>query len=71
MSANGTTNNNLYKELDLIYTLFFKGNHVAWQTGYAYLWAGRGMDQMAAGNTAGSPGASNSQWAYTQLQVNF
>lgn len=68
-SAVNTTSNSLYKELDLIYTLFFKGNKVAWQTGYAYLWAGRGMDQLVSSTTGLQ--ASNSQWAYTQLQVNF
>jgi hypothetical protein len=69
--TNRDSTNSLYKELDLIYTLFFKNNKVAWQTGGAYLWAGRGMDQMASNNTNGSPGAANSTWLYSQLQVNF
>lgn len=69
--TNATTNNSLYKELDAIYTLFFKNNKVAWQTGYAYLWASQGMDQMVTNGVAGAPAAHNSQWAYTQLQVNF
>ena len=69
--GNATTNNSLYKELDAIYTVFFKNNKVAWQTGYSYLWAGKGMDQIVAGNNAGSPSAQNSQWAYSQIQVNF
>ncbi len=66
-----TTSNSLYKELDLIYTLFFKSNKVAWQTGYAYLWAGDGMDQIVAASQGAGRDAANSQWAYTQLQVNF
>jgi len=71
-----TTNNSLYKELDVIYTLFFKNNKVAWQTGYSYLWAGRGMDQMSANNNGSTAAntniaANNSSWAYSQLQVNF
>ena len=70
-SAVNTQSNELYKELDLIYTLFFKGNKVAWQTGWSYLWAGSGMDQIVAGSTGGLPNASNSTWGYTQLQINF
>lgn len=71
--AGATTNNSLYKELDLIYTMFFKNNKVAWQTGGAYLWAGGGMDQMvnAQGNAVSQGGARNSTWMYSQLQVNF
>jgi len=69
--ANATASNELYKELDLIYTLFFKGNKVAWQTGWSYLWAGSAMDQIVAGSTGGLPNASNSNWGYTQLQINF
>ncbi|ULA62300.1 MAG: Alginateexp domain-containing protein [Nitrospira sp.] len=69
----GTTNNSLYKELDLIFTMFFKNNKVAWQTGGAYLWASGGMDQMvnAQGNAVAQGGARNSTWMYSQLQVNF
>lgn len=70
-SAVVTSSNSLYKELDLIYTLFFKNNKVAWQTGAAYLWAGRGMDQIVQGSAGNQGAASNSTWAYTQLQVNF
>ena len=67
------TSNSLYKELDLIYTLFFKGNKVAWQTGGAYLWSGGAIDQTVAGSASGNgPQSSvNSTWAYTQLQINF
>ena len=66
------TSNSLYKEIDGVYTLFFKDNKVAWQTGVSYLIAGKMLDQLAAGNAAGS-GASavNSIWAYTQVHVNF
>ena len=71
-SAGVTTNNSLYKELDLIFTMFFKNNKVAWQTGGAYLWAGGGMDQMVSQvNTVAQGGARNSTWMYSQLQVNF
>ena len=69
----GTTNNSLYKELDVIYTMFFKANKVAWQTGASYLWAGKGMDQIANldGQGVNATGARNSTWMYSQLQVNF
>ncbi|MEQ1796160.1 MAG: alginate export family protein [Nitrospira sp.] len=70
--ANVTTNNNLYKELDMIYTMFFKNNKVAWQTGGAYLWASHGMDQIVnSGQGVNATGARNSTWMYSQLQVNF
>lgn len=71
-AANIATSNSLYKEIDGVYTLFFKDNKVAWQTGISYLIAGQMLDQLASGNAAGS-GASavNSIWAYTQLHVNF
>jgi len=69
-AVNVTTDNSLYKELDVIYTLFFKANKVAWQTGASYLWAGKGMDQIVTNNQNGT-GARNSTWMYSQLQVNF
>ncbi len=71
-TTNIATSNSLYKEIDGVYTLFFKDDKVAWQTGVSYLIAGKMLDQLAAGNAAGS-GASavNSIWAYTQLHVNF
>lgn len=65
-----TTDNSLYKELDMIFTMFFKNNKVAWQTGGAYLWAGHGMDQIISSAQNGT-GARNSTWMYSQLQVNF
>lgn len=66
------SSNSLAKELDLIYTLYFKDNKVAWQIGGAYLWAGHMLDQIAAGNAAASgPQSTNQTWAYTQLHVNF
>jgi hypothetical protein len=68
--ANVTTDNSLYKELDVIFTMFFKNNKVAWQTGGAYLWAGHGMDQIVSSAQNGT-GARNSTWMYSQLQVNF
>lgn len=69
-SAGVTTDNSLYKELDVIFTMFFKNNKVAWQTGGAYLWAGKGMDQIVSSAQNGT-GARNSTWMYSQLQVNF
>ena len=71
--TNVTTDNSLYKELDVIFTMFFKNNKVAWQTGGAYLWAGHGMDQIVNGAAQGvnATGARNSTWMYSQLQVNF
>lgn len=66
------TSNSLYKEIDGVHTIFFKGNKVAWQTGVSYLLAGKMLDQLAAGNAASSgSSAVNSIWAYTQLHVNF
>lgn len=69
-AAGITTDNSLYKELDVIYTMFFKNNKVAWQTGASYLWAGKGMDQIVSSAQNGT-GARNSTWMYSQLQVNF
>ena len=71
-TTNIATSNSLYKEIDGVYTLFFKENKVAWQTGVSYLIAGKMLDQLAAGNAAGSgSSAVNSIWAYTQVHVNF
>jgi len=70
--TNIATSNSLYKEIDGVYTLFFKDNKVAWQTGVSYLIAGEMLDQLAAGNAAGiGSSAVNSIWSYTQLHVNF
>jgi Alginate export len=66
------SSNSLAKELDLIYTLFFKENKVAWQIGGSYIWAGEMINQIAAQNAAGNgPSGTNQIWAYTQLHVNF
>ena len=71
-TTNIATSNSLYKEIDGVYTLFFKENKVAWQTGVSYLIAGKMLYQLAAGNAAGSgSSAVNSIWAYTQVHVNF
>ncbi|WP_455387823.1 alginate export family protein [Petrachloros mirabilis] len=72
--ANGgvATSNSLAKELDMIYTLFFKDNKVAWQIGGSYIWAGEMINQIAASNASGNgPSGTNQIWAYTQLHVNF
>jgi hypothetical protein len=72
LAPNVATSNSLYKEIDGVYTLFFKDNKVAWQTGASYLIAGKMLDQLAAGNAAGSgSSAVNSIWVYTQIHVNF
>lgn len=64
-ASNGS--NHLTDEIDFIYTLFFKGNKVAWQTGASYLFAGSFLDKQAGpGNSA-----VNQTWAYTQLHINF
>lgn len=64
-ASNGS--DHLMDEIDFIYTLFFKGNKVAWQTGASYLFAGSFLDKQAgAGNSA-----VNQTWAYTQLHINF
>jgi hypothetical protein len=71
-TGGAVSSNSLAKELDLIYTLFFKDNKVAWQLGGSYLWAGEALDQIASGNAASNgPAAVNQIWAYTQLHVNF
>ncbi len=64
-ASNGS--NHLTDEIDFIYTLFFKGNKVAWQTGASYMFAGSFLDKQAGpGNEA-----VNQTWAYTQLHINF
>jgi hypothetical protein len=71
-TGGAASSSSLAKELDLIYTLFFKDNKVAWQLGGSYLWAGQYLDQIAAGNAASNgPAPVNQIWAYTQLHVNF
>ncbi|HEX9742329.1 MAG TPA: alginate export family protein [Nitrospiraceae bacterium] len=61
----------LAQEIDVIYTLFFKGNKVAWQTGYSYLLAGSFLDRVAQTTYGAGASAVDQQWAYTQLHVNF
>ncbi len=70
--AAGNRANHLTDEIDVIYTLFFKGNKVAWQTGFSYLIAGSFLDNQAAANPAvGRTEAVNQTWGYTQIHVNF
>jgi len=64
------SSNSLFQEIDGIYTVFFKDNKVAWQTGASYLMAGEAIDQ-AFSQSANGSGAVNQVWAYTQLHVNF
>ncbi len=61
----------LYDEIDFIYTLFFKGNKVAWQTGFSYMFAGGFLDNIASTNGANGNQAVNQSWGYTQIHVNF
>ncbi|OGW66946.1 MAG: hypothetical protein A3A88_00160 [Nitrospirae bacterium RIFCSPLOWO2_01_FULL_62_17] len=61
----------LAQEIDVIYTLFFKGNKVAWQTGFSYLYAGSFLDNVAAGTYGAGAKATDQTWGYTQLHVNF
>ena len=61
----------LADEIDIIYTLFFKGNKVSWQTGYSYLIAGSFLDNVAVAAQGAGSKAVDQQWAYTQLHVNF
>lgn len=70
-SATGNRASHLTDEVDLIYTLFFKGNKVAWQTGVSYLWAGSYLDSVAVANRGAGASAVNQTWGYTQIHVNF
>jgi hypothetical protein len=65
----GNRAGHLTDEIDVIYTLFFKGNKVAWQTGFSYLMAGGFLDNVAQANLGRD--AVNQTWGYTQLHVNF
>ena len=56
---------NIGQELDFIYTLFFQGNKVGWQTGYGVFFADTYIDQVVGSS------ANNQSWGYTQLWVNF
>lgn len=71
-SQNNQTAKHLADEIDVIYTLFFKGNKVAWQTGASYIMAGQFLDNVGnAGATGWRGDAVNQTWAYTQLHINF
>jgi hypothetical protein len=61
----------LYDEIDIIYTLFFKGNKVAWQTGFSYMFAGAMVDETAVVNRGVGREGVNQSWGYTQIHVNF
>jgi len=65
----GNRASHLTDEIDFIYTLFFKGNKVAWQTGFSYLMSGGFLDNVAQANVGRD--AVNQTWGYTQLHVNF
>ncbi|GKS59912.1 hypothetical protein YTPLAS18_34390 [Nitrospira sp.] len=65
--TNDNGRSHLFDEIDFIYTLFFKGNKVAWQTGVSYMFAGSFVDGQATGGLQ----ASNQTWGYTQLHINF
>jgi hypothetical protein len=61
----------LAQEIDVIYTLFFQGNKVAWQTGFSYLMAGSFLDRVAQTTYGAGASATDQTWGYTQLHVNF
>ena len=69
----GITNRaaHLYDEVDIIYTLYFKNNKVAWQTGWSYLFSGAFLDNLAAANNGAGYKAIDQTWGYTQIHVNF
>jgi hypothetical protein len=70
-AANPNRNAHLTDEIDFIYTLFFKNNKVAWQTGFSYLMAGDFLDRAAQGTFGPGAQAVNQTWGYTQLHINF
>ena len=65
-AAGVTTSKDVGKEIDVVYTLFFQGNQVGWQTGYGVFFAGDMIEQGTPGR-----GAPNQSWGYTQLWINF
>jgi hypothetical protein len=61
----GNDEKSLGGEIDVVYTLFFQNNHVAWQIGYGHFFDGDYLKK-------NSDGQSNDQnWGYTQLWINF
>ncbi len=60
--------NSLGWELDVVYTLFFQGNHVGWQVGYGHFFAGQYVEEAAS---RGGIDESDQDWGYTQLWINF
>ncbi len=72
-NAGAVTNRaaHLADEIDVIYTLFFKGGKVAWQTGFSYLMAGSFLDNVAVANNGAGSKAIDQTWGYTQIHVNF
>ena len=62
----GNSEKSLGGEIDVVYTLFFQGNKVAWQIGYGHFFAG---DYLTKNDVGGATDDQN--WGYTQLWINF
>lgn len=62
----GNKEKSLGGEIDVVYTLFFQGNHVGWQIGYGHFFAG---DYLTKNDANGA--TNDMDWGYTQLWVNF
>lgn len=75
LNANGqaTRSSSLGRELDVVFTKFFKDNKVGWQVGYSHFFAGSFLDQATCTSAQLSSGctAVDQNWAYTQIHVNF
>ncbi len=65
-TPDGNNEKNLGTELDIVYTLFFQGNKVGWQLGYGHFFTGSYLTKNDDGNAA-----SDGDWGYTQLWINF
>jgi hypothetical protein len=62
----GNDEKSLGGEIDVVYTLFFQNNHVAWQIGYGHFFAG---DYLTKNDV--NSAATGQDWGYTQLWINF
>ena len=68
-SFKGNQKASLGRELDLVYTRFFKNNKVGWQLGYSHFWAGEFLGQAGNRGTVGS--VTGQDWGYSSLWINF
>ncbi|MEX0829221.1 MAG: alginate export family protein [Nitrospirales bacterium] len=62
----GNKEKSLGGEIDVVYTLFFHNNKVAWQVGYGHFFAGDYLTKNDVGSAA-----NDQDWGYTQLWINF